>query len=95
MAILHIVRNSAFVDNKLNLCLSVISSKDTLFLMDDGVYNIAHPKLMTRNDSLTVYALNNHLQARGIDIGDSTITLATLKDLVSLSDTATKVITWQ
>ncbi|WNC70313.1 sulfurtransferase complex subunit TusB [Thalassotalea nanhaiensis] len=95
MAILHIVRSSAFNDNKLNLCLSIISSKDTLFLMDDGVYNVAHPKLMTRTDSLTVYALYNHLQARGVDIGDSAIVLANLKDLVTLSDTATKVITWQ
>lgn len=95
MAILHIVRSSAFNDNKLNLCLSVISSQDTLFLMDDGVYNVAHPKLISRSDSLTVYALYNHLQARGIDIGDSAIDLANLKDLVSLSDTATKVITWQ
>ena len=95
MAILHIVRSSAFNDNKLNLCLSIISSKDTLFLMDDGVYNVAHPKLMTRTDSLTVYALYNHLQARGVDIGDSAIALANLKDLVTLSDTATKVITWQ
>ena len=95
MTILHIVRNSAYNNNKLKLCLSVISSKDTLFLMDDGVYNIAHPKLMTRPDLLTVYVLTDHLQARGIDIGDSTITLATLQDLVLLADTATKVITWQ
>lgn len=95
MAILHIVRNSAFNDNKLNLCLNVISSKDTVFLMDDGVYNIAHPKLMIRQDSLTVYALNDHIQARGIDVGASNITLANLKDLVSLSDKAAKVITWQ
>ena len=73
MAVLHIVRNSAFNDNKLNLCLSVISSNDIVFLMDDGVYNIAHPKLLKRLNELTIYVLTEHLNARGLALDEDKI----------------------
>lgn len=95
MAILHIVRNSAFNDNKLNLCLSIISDKDTLFLIDEGVYNIAHPKLIKRLGTIDVYALKEHLVARGLELNDTFIQKADYKLLVELSDNAEKVITWQ
>ncbi|MDN3651460.1 sulfurtransferase complex subunit TusB [Thalassotalea ponticola] len=95
MAVLHIVRTSAFQDNKLNLCLGLLSNKDTLFLMDDGVYNVAHPKLLKRLDEIDVLVIEEHLIARGIEAEQPSIALATLKDLVTLSDQADKVITWQ
>ncbi|NMP15377.1 sulfurtransferase complex subunit TusB [Thalassotalea sp. Y01] len=95
MAVLHIVRNSAFNDNKLNLCLGLLSAKDTLFLMDDGVYNVAHPKLIRRLHEFKVFAVQDHLAARGVRSEEQAIVMAELKDLVEQSEKADKVITWQ
>ncbi|KGJ98713.1 sulfurtransferase complex subunit TusB [Thalassotalea sp. ND16A] len=95
MTILHIVRTSAFNDNKLDLCLRIVTEQDSIFLIDDGVYNIAHPKLLQQLDTIEIFALTEHLDARALKVTNSKIKTADFSTLVSLTNLAEKTITWQ
>ncbi|OUS28734.1 hypothetical protein A9Q98_07385 [Thalassotalea sp. 42_200_T64] len=95
MTILHIVRSSAFNDNKLELCLSIVTEHDSIFLIDDGVYNIAHPSLLKLLDRIEVFALTEHTNARALNIDNKKIRTADLSAFVALTDNAEKTITWQ
>ena len=98
MSTLHLVRKSAFTTNDFAQCLSVLDQQDSIVLMDDGCYNLKHSlmgNLIKRADStITINVMTNHAQARAIE------TLAEVKhiemvDLVELTFTHKKVITWQ
>ncbi|MBU2892549.1 sulfurtransferase complex subunit TusB [Colwellia sp. D2M02] len=97
MSILHLIRSSAFHRSDFEQCLSIAQSNDTIIFCDDGCYNLSHPlttNLLAQENKLTIKVLQDHAQARAI-IAPQTIEGITMEDLVSLTFTHDKVITWQ
>jgi len=97
MATLHIVRKSAFSSNDLAQCLALVIKSDTIVLLDDACYNVNHPlitQVLTEQPELAIQIMKTHALARAITVMDSIRTIA-MKDLVSLTLTHEKVITWQ
>ncbi|TLU66209.1 sulfurtransferase complex subunit TusB [Thalassotalea litorea] len=95
MANLHIVRSSGFTHNKLRQCLQTLMAADQIILIDDGVYNASHPDMMPLLNTHKVYALQDHIQARGLTPVPSGIELCQYDDFVALTIGSDKVITWQ
>ncbi|WP_394174422.1 sulfurtransferase complex subunit TusB [Thalassotalea litorea] len=95
MANLHIVRSSGFTHNKLRQCVQTLMADDSIILIDDGVYNIHHPDMMPFLQKQKVYALQEHIQARGLTPVSDSIKLCQYDDFVALTIDSDKVITWQ
>ena len=102
MSTLHIVRQSAFMTNDLAQCLSIISGQDALVLIDDGCYNLEHsllqPLLKTSitqpNNAISINVIKHHAQARALKAIE-TVSLIEMAELVALTFTHQRVITWQ
>jgi tRNA 2-thiouridine synthesizing protein B len=97
MATLHIVRKSAFSSNDLAQCLALVIKTDTIVLLDDACYNVNHPLIeqtLSEQPDLAINIMKTHAVARAITVIDSIRAIA-MKDLVSLTFTYEKVITWQ
>jgi tRNA 2-thiouridine synthesizing protein B len=98
MSTLHLVRKSAFTTNDFAQCLSVLDEQDTIVLMDDGCYNLKHPlmdSLIKRADStISINVLANHTRARAIET-HAAVEHIEMNDIVELTFSHNKVITWQ
>ena len=98
MSTLHLVRQSAFASNDFAQCLSVLDHQDSVVLMDDGCYNLKHPlvdSLIKRVDgSVNINVVVSHAQARAIEI-ITAVKAIEISDVVELTFTHKKVITWQ
>ena len=98
MSTLHIVRQSAFASNDFAQCLSVLEHQDSVVLMDDGCYNLKHSlmdSLIKRVDgSVNINVVVSHARARAIEI-IATVNAIEMSDVVELTFTHKKVITWQ
>ena len=98
MSTLHLVRQSAFASNDFAQCLSVLDHQDSVVLMDDGCYNLKHPlmdSLIKRVDgSVNINVITSHAQARAIEI-IAAVNAIEMSDVVELTFTHKKVITWQ
>ena len=98
MSTLHLVRQSAFASNDFAQCLSVLDHQDSVVLMDDGCYNLKHPlmdSLIKRVDgSVNINVVVSHDQARAIEIINA-VKAIEISDVVELTFTHKKVITWQ
>lgn len=97
MALLHLVRQSAFNSSDLAQCLMLATPKDTIVLLDDGCYNVSHPlikKVLNDIPEITIEIIQNHAQARAIEITEPIKAIA-MENLVELTFTHEKVITWQ
>ena len=96
MSTLHLIRQSAFATNDFAQCLSVVNQDDAIVLMDDGCYNVNHAlinNLMKQvGDNINIVA--SHAKARAIE-ANKTIKLIEMADVVTLTFTHNKVITWQ
>ena len=98
MSTLHLVRQSAFATNDFAQCISVLALQDCIILMDDGCYNLKHAlmdSLIKRvGSTITIHVIASHAKARAIE----TIRYhkhIEMKDVVELTFTHNKVITWQ
>jgi len=97
MPTLHIVRQSAFNSDDFAQCLQVLRNNDVIVFSDDGCYNLHH-KLINTIDSKASIQLNvidKHAQARAITIDESLYSIINMNDLVNLTLTTDRVITWQ
>lgn len=97
MPTLHIVRQSAFNSDDFAQCLQVLRNNDVIVFIDDGCYNLHH-KLINTIDSETGIQLNvieKHAQARAIKIDETLYSVINMNDLVDLTLTTNRVITWQ
>lgn len=92
MATLHIIRTSAFVDNKLKQCIELLHSDDRVCLIDDGAYNSNHSLISTIANDVSV--IKEHLQARNL-CPNQAISIIEYSDLVTATINAERVITWQ
>lgn len=98
MTILHLVRSSAYNGNDLNQCISNIQTDDTLVLLDDGCYNITHPLLAQctqMHPELAIYFIENHADARAINVNQTISTPITMDTLIKLTFSNDTVVTWQ
>ena len=93
MSNLHIVRSSAFQSSQLQQCLLMLHNDDRVFLIDDGAYNVNHPLLVQLNNQILV--LDVHLSARNITLTKANQISASYIDLVTETENAENVITWQ
>ncbi|TRX56888.1 sulfurtransferase complex subunit TusB [Thalassomonas sp. M1454] len=91
MCTLHLIRTSAFADNKLQQCIALLEESDQIVLIDDGVYNVNHNLIDSVSNSIS--ALSEHIQARGLS--SNNIKQMSYTDLVKATEKAGKVITWQ
>ena len=92
MSTLHIIRTSAFVDNKLKQCTDLLHSDDRVCLIDDGAYNTNHSLISAIANKVSV--IKDHLVARNVSPNEA-ITIIEYSDLVTATINAEKVITWQ
>lgn len=72
MTTLHVIAHSPFGDNRLQSCLRLLGADDALLLCGDAVYALradTEPQRLLQAASLEarLYALDEDLQARGID----------------------------
>lgn len=97
MAMLHIIRSSAYNSNALAQCLNILLPHDSILLMDDGCYNVNHKLLLqAKADSpeLKIYFIVLHAQARGQKNIKNNLTPTTLTDVVTLLFQHDNSITW-
>jgi tRNA 2-thiouridine synthesizing protein B len=96
MSTLHIVRQSAFATDDFAQCLSVVNQHDAVVLMDDGCYNVNHTLInnVMKQIGDNINLVASHAKARAIE-AQKTIKLIEMADVVTLTFTHTKVITWQ
>jgi len=101
MSILHTVNKSPFEHKTLELCLQIINSHHSLLLIEDGVYAalIDNPyseqleQLQTQG--LSIYALRDDLNSRGLDINlIKGIAAISMDDFVALCSNHTKTQSW-
>lgn len=72
MSILHIISKSSFTHNTLRSCIAICANKDSLLLIEDGVFGAlqsapdakALQSLIERN--IAVYALSADVNARAL-----------------------------
>lgn len=97
MPILHIVRQSAFNSDDFTQCLQVLRNNDVIVFIDDGCYNLHHPLINTIGSEANIQlsVIDKHAKARGITIDESLYTIINMNNLVELTLTTNRVITWQ
>ena len=97
MPTLHIIRQSAFNSDDFSQCLQTLRKSDVIVFIDDGCYNLHHP-LITSIDSdanIQLKVVEKHAQARGITIDETFYSVINMNNLVELTLTTSRVITWQ
>jgi tRNA 2-thiouridine synthesizing protein B len=96
MSTLHIVRQSAFATDDFAQCLSVVNQHDAVVLMDDGCYNVNHTLInsVMKQVGNNISLVASHAKARAIEV-QKTVKLIEMADVVTLTFTHNKVITWQ
>ncbi len=88
---LHLIQRSPFSNSALKDCLTIIDSKDSILLMEDGVYGLQHT-LMQQAQS-TAYALQEDITARGLT-SKSGIKEIDYCEFVTLCSQHKHVISW-
>ncbi len=97
MPTLHIVRQSAFNSDDFTQCIQVLRDNDVIAFIDDGCYNLRHQLINTIDNDANIQlnVIEKHAQARGISIDEKLFNLINMNNLVELTLTTSRVITWQ
>ncbi len=98
MKILHLQRSSAFNTNDFQQCLLTLKNDDALVLIDDGCYCLSHTlllKLQKSHNSVPIYYIKNHANARAISTDDNIASAIDLTKLIELTFEYDSTITWQ
>lgn len=98
---LHILRHSPHSESRFGSCLRAINSGQSLLLIEEAVYGLL-PGTSARNAleylpaSVSLYALEMDLQARGLALDDlpPRVTIINHPMLVELCVQHSKVISW-
>lgn len=95
MSTLHLLRSSAFHSDNFQLTLSALQKNDALIFIDDGCYCLTHPLFrQCLTMPITLYAEPEHVNARGLSLPNK-VSRLTIAQLVDLTFTYQRVITWQ
>jgi tRNA 2-thiouridine synthesizing protein B len=93
--ILHKVSSSPFSHLALQHCLQRIHNTDGLLLTQDAVYAVMQPSLGVKFTELHgVYVLKDDVEARGLQLENSSIQIITYAEFVELSLKYDKIISW-
>jgi len=97
MPTLHIVRQSAFNNDDFAQCLQVLRNNDVLVFIDDGCYNLHHTLINTIDSDANIQlnVIEKHAKARAIAIDEALYNVINMNNLVQLTLTTERVITWQ
>jgi len=95
MTTLHLVRQSAYTTTDFAQCIQIAGNTDVVVFIDDGCYNLTHPLLAQISEHIPLYVIDKHLTARALKTPNDHITVLSMTELVSLTFTLDKVITWQ
>ena len=98
MKTLHLQRSSAFNTDDFKQCLLTLKNGDALILLDDGCYCLGHALLFDVNkmyDSLPIYYIKNHADARAITISDKIAIAIDFTKFIELTFEYNSTITWQ
>lgn len=97
MSTLHLVRQSAFSSDDFAQCIQILGKDDVIALLDDGCYNIKHPLIGTieLSKNIQLKVIEQHANARGMIIDEEVFEKITMNNLVELTFTNDRVITWQ
>jgi tRNA 2-thiouridine synthesizing protein B len=98
MSTLHVLSHSPFSDNRLTSCLRLLGAQDAILLCGDAVYALQADSapfnsLQARVDTLSVFALAEDTQARGLKVPDW-VNSVDYPGFVELSIHYDKVNTW-
>ncbi|TDF86324.1 sulfurtransferase complex subunit TusB [Pseudomonas sp. H9] len=98
MSTLHVISHSPFGDNRLSSCLRLLGSNDGLLLCGDAVYALQPGSaplvnLQASNLQGRLFALEEDLQARGINVDDN-LQAIDYPAFVALSLNYDKVNSW-
>ena len=97
MALLHLVRQSAFNSPDFEQCIDNMNSGDQLVLIDDGCYNLNHPLLTKAIHKLATSALfvvTTHCEARALTFSND-VQGITMEELAIKTFELDSVVTWQ
>lgn len=92
MSTLHTVNKTAS-DDALAACLRVVSSGDSLLLIEDGVYQAATLAQHPQASSLLLFALQEDVTARGLSL-PATITAIDYAQFVELVCRHRRSVSW-
>ena len=96
--ILHTVNKSPYADQTLLSCLRAASEKDTLLLIEDGVYGAlkgGEYSALVESAAPRILVLAPDLEARGLlDNLSTTIATVDYAGFVELTVTHDKVVSW-
>jgi len=96
MATLHLIRQSAYTTQDFAQCIQILNNNnDAIVFIDDGCYNVTHPLLTQINEQIPLYIIDVHLTARALKLPNNRIKTISMTELVSLTFTLDKAITWQ
>jgi len=97
MTTLHIIRQSAFTTTDFSHCLQVAGNNDVIVFIDDGCYNLNHNSInvVDSKKNIQLKVIKHHADARAISIDNEIFTAIDMTDLVSLTFSNNRVITWQ
>ncbi|PCI53461.1 MAG: sulfurtransferase complex subunit TusB [Gammaproteobacteria bacterium] len=97
MTTLHIVRQSAFTSDDFAQCLQVLRNNDVIVFIDDGCYNLHHSLINTIDSAAEIQlkVIEKHAKARAVTIDETQYSVINMSNLVELTLTTNRVITWQ
>lgn len=89
---LHLIQKSPFATSALKDCLNIIEQDDMILLMLDGVYACQSPVIDSIQNQM--FALQDDLDARGIQIHKANIKGINYEDFVTLCTQCKNTISW-
>lgn len=93
MSALHLVASPVALAS----CLASAREEDAILLIEDGVYAALSPGRPELGAGMKVYALGEHLAARGLDLerSGSLVMLADFSRFVDLAVAHAPIISWR
>jgi tRNA 2-thiouridine synthesizing protein B len=89
---LHLIQKSPFQTQYLSECLNIASKDDAFLLMQDGVYAIQKSDFIQHNKN--IYALESDLNARGLSVENTKVSVISYSEFVTLTEQHNKVLSW-
>lgn len=89
---LHLIQKSPFSTSLLDDCLNVINDDDSIILMQDGVLACQQPRLATLKN--TIFALQDDLDARGIQQTHKNVNAISYTKFVQLCTECKNTVSW-
>ena len=92
---LHLLRRSSFKQNDILLCCDILTTKDSVVLIDDGCYCLYHESFnLLLSKTKNVFIIEIHALSRGLSI-NGVIQAIDLTELNKMIFNHSNSVTWQ